>query len=147
MDYDQARGDYRLGHCNRTETSLSAHLACRTTANGTWHGGGMQLVWVGQSTLLRYAQATGEYSLWHYSSAPDQLPFEDAPLSEGVLLRADGKRVRDARLTRTNTVMAASAICTGWSLRKLPIHAVYETLSRLAICTVSTPYIRCVPTE
>jgi hypothetical protein len=57
MDYDPARGDYRLGQCNRTETSLAAHLACRTTANGTWHAGGLQLVWVGQSTLMRYSKA------------------------------------------------------------------------------------------
>ena len=99
MDYDDARGDYRLGHCNRTETSAAAHLACRTTANGTWHAGGLQLVWVGQSTLMRYSKATGEYSLWRFNAGADQQPFEDAPLSEGTLLRADGRRVRDAALT------------------------------------------------
>ena len=99
MDYDPTRGDYRLGHCNRTETSLSAHLACRTTANGTWHAGGLQLLWVGQRTLLRYAKATGEYSLWRFNSALDASPFEEAPVSEGTLLRADGKRLRDATLS------------------------------------------------
>ena len=67
LDYDPTSGDYRLGSCNRSQTSKAGHLDCKTSANGTWHTGGLQLLWVGGKTLMRYSRLTGQYSLWGYS--------------------------------------------------------------------------------
>ena len=102
LDYDPSRGDYRLGACNRTAMGASGHLACATSANGTWAASGQQLLWVGQGEAMRYSKATGAWSLWRFN-APAPLTrraaFEDAPLREGQLLRGDGRRLRDAVLT------------------------------------------------
>ena len=67
LDYDPTSGDYRLGSCNRSQPSKAGHLDCKTSANGTWHTGGLQLLWVGGKTLMRYSRLTGQYSLWGYS--------------------------------------------------------------------------------
>ena len=55
LDYDPANGDYRVGACNRSVSLTAGNgLDCRTALNGTWHTGGLQLLWVGRSTLLRW---------------------------------------------------------------------------------------------
>ena len=92
LDYDPSRGDYRLGACNRTAMGASGHLACATSANGTWAASGQQaLLWVGQGEAMRYSKATGAWSLWRFN-APAPLTrraaFEDAPLREVVQLSA-----------------------------------------------------------
>jgi len=58
---------------------------------------------------MRYAKATGDYSLWRFSPLAVELagaeggegiePFESMPISEGTLLRGDGKRLRHASLS------------------------------------------------
>jgi len=126
MDYDPVLGLYRLGVCNRSQTVSHGELACRTAVSGTWHSGGLQLLWVGASTLMRYVRATGDYSLWRFqptvlaSGLRDTLlrsgpPFDMVPASEGILLQADGKRLRHAVLTYLERgVVLASVPSTGY---------------------------------
>ena len=108
LDFEPLRGDYRLGSCNRSTSIQSGRLDCHTSVNGTWRAGGLQLLWVGGSTLMRYAKATGDYSLWRFSAMSVEVarvagvelaPFDAAPLSAGTLLRGDGKRLRYALLS------------------------------------------------
>ena len=109
LDYDPANGDFRLGACNRSDTLAAGHLTCHTSANGTWHTGGLQLLWIGDATVLRYSRATGQYTLWRYhasasravggAAAAAAAAFDASPIGAGVLLRADGKRLMDATLT------------------------------------------------
>ena len=101
LDYDPLNGDYRLGVCNRSVTSAAQHLDCHTASNGTWHTGGLQLLYVGDGTLMRYSKGTGQYSLWAYHppTAGEPTAFESTPLAEGSLLRADGQRLKGATLT------------------------------------------------
>ena len=114
LDYDPTNGDYRLGGCNRTLTTKAGHLDCKTSSNGTWHTGGLQLLWVGGQTVMRYSKATGQFSLWGYSPTADAAKgaagrsaaglaagaiFDAAPLAEGSLLRSNGQRLKGATLT------------------------------------------------
>ena len=105
LDYDPANGDYRLGACNRSVSNLAGHLDCKTTSNGTWHTGGLQLLWVGGQTLMRYSKATGQFSLWAYTAAKASglvasgAAFDASPIVEGALLKSDGQRLRGATLT------------------------------------------------
>ena len=124
LDYDPTSGDFRLGACN-TSTSLAAgHLACHTSANGTFHVGGMQLLWVGDSTVMRYSRATGQYTLWRYhddasrapaAGVPSPVAFAPEPIGSGALFRSDGQRLRDASLTYLDAgELLASVPSTGF---------------------------------
>ena len=105
LDYDPANGDFRLGACNRSASLAAGHLTCHTSANGTWHVGGLQLLWIGDSTVMRYSKATGQYTLWRYHAAASRAvgaapaAFDAAPIGSGALMRSDGQRLRDASLT------------------------------------------------
>ena len=110
LDYDPLNGEYRLGACDRAATDAAHHLHCRTGANGTWHTGGLQLLWVGGTTVMRYSKLTGQYTLWRYHAdaaasaaaagqTPPRAAFDSAPIGEGALLRSDGQRLRGASLT------------------------------------------------
>lgn len=101
LDYDPLNGDYRLGVCNRTVTNAASHLDCHTSSNGTWHTCALQLLYVGDGTMMRYSKTTGQYSLWSYHSANDlgEAAFGGAPLTEGSLLKKDGTKLKGASLT------------------------------------------------
>ena len=124
LDYEPHRGDYRLGSCNRSLTRQAGRLDCHTSVNGTWHAGGLQLLWVGRTTLMRYSRATGEYSLWRFSplvveaatvAGGGGAPFDAFPLSEGTLLRGDGKRLRYALLSYLGRdTLLASELSSGY---------------------------------
>ena len=102
LDYDPAGGGYRMGVCNRSVTSAAGHLDCRTSSNGTWHTGGLQLLYVGDNTVMRYSRATGQYSLWEYhkpGASGENVAFGGSPIAEGSLLRTDGQGLKGASLT------------------------------------------------
>ena len=90
-----------LRRLNRTVTNAASHLDCHTSSNGTWHTGALQLLYVGDGTMMRYSKTTGQYSLWSYHSANDlgEAAFGGAPLTEGSLLKKDGTKLKGASLT------------------------------------------------
>ena len=108
-DYNPMRGDFRVGECDRSAMALSHHLSCSTIANGTWGADSdalsakqLQLLWIGDHTVMRFISASGRYSLWRVDLKPptsDQHAFGHTLIANGVLLTANGEALRDATLT------------------------------------------------
>ena len=48
---------------------------------------------------MRYSKATGQYTIWTYTTAQSAHAFEATPAADGALLRADGQRLVGASLT------------------------------------------------